>query len=161
MAVPANADQYDFIIQLDNMGVSYDSRPYDPKRPQVCLDEKSKELHRHAREPLPMEPGKPARQDYEYVRGGTANLFMLFEPLAGWRRVKGTERRTRQDWAEVVRELVDVHYPEAETIVLVLDNLNTHTLGSLYETFAPEEARRISARLERIKLKHLYPTLQP
>lgn len=123
-------------------------RPYDPQRPQVCLDEKSKELHRHAREPLPMAPGKPARQDYEYVRNGTANLFMLFEPLAGWRRVKVTERRTRQDWAEVVRELVDVHYPEAETIVLVLDNLNTHTLGSLYETFPPEEARRIAARLE-------------
>jgi hypothetical protein len=123
-------------------------RPYDPKRPQVCLDEKSKELHRHAREPLPMEAGKPTRQDYEYVRNGTANLFMLFEPLAGWRRVKVTERRTRQDFAEVVRELVEVHYPEAETIVLVLDNLNTHTLGSLYETFAPEEARRIAARLE-------------
>jgi DDE superfamily endonuclease len=123
-------------------------RPYDPKRPQVCLDETNKELHRHAREPQPMKAGKPARQDYEYLRGGVTNLFMLFEPLAGWRRVKVTERRTRQDWAQVVRELVDVHYPEAETIVLVLDNLNTHTLGSLYETFPPEEARRLAARLE-------------
>lgn len=123
-------------------------RPYDPQRPQVCLDETSKTLHADAREPLPLEPGKPAREDYEYLRNGTANVFLWFEPLAGKREVKVTERRTRQDWAEVVRELVDVHYPEAEKVVLVMDNLNTHTLGSLYETFPPAKARRIAQKLE-------------
>jgi hypothetical protein len=123
-------------------------RPYDPQRPQVCLDETSKALHAHAREPLPMESGKPAREDYEYIRNGTANLFLWFEPLAGRRGVKVTERRTRCDWAELIRELVDKHYPEAEKLVLVMDNLNTHTLGSLYEAFEPEEARRIAAKLE-------------
>jgi hypothetical protein len=123
-------------------------RPYDPKRPQVCLDEANKTLHADKREPEPMQPGKPARQDYEYIRGGSANMFLWFEPLAGRRQVKVTERRTKQDCALVLRELVDLHYPEAEKIVLVLDNLNTHTLGSLYEAFEPEEARRIAERLE-------------
>lgn len=123
-------------------------RPYDPQRPQVCLDETSKELHAEAREPLPPCPGVPARQDYEYVRHGTANVFLWFEPLSGRRQVTVTAQRTRQDFAHFVRDLVDVHYPEAEQIVLVLDNLNTHTLGSLYETFAPAEARRLSEKLE-------------
>jgi hypothetical protein len=122
-------------------------RPYDPKRPLICLDEKSKELHGQVREPLPPRPGKPARQDYEYVRQGTANLFLWFEPLAGRRQVKVTEQRRKGDWAELVREVVDVHYPEAETIVLVVDNLNTHTLGALYEAFEPAEARRLAAKL--------------
>src|SRR5205085_6832194 len=131
----------EFVARMEDV-LSVYQRPYDPKRPQVCFDETSKELHGEAREPLPLAPGKPARQDYEYVRQGTANLFMLFEPLSGWRGVKVTERRTAQDFAEVIRELVDMHYPEAERIVLVLDNLNTHTLGSLYETFPPAEARR-------------------
>jgi DDE superfamily endonuclease len=123
-------------------------RPYDPLCPQVCLDEKPQTLHAETREPLPLEPGKPARVDYEYRREGTANLFMLFEPLTGWRRVKVTERRTAQDFAQVIKELVDVHYPQAEKIVLVLDNLNVHTLGSLYETFPPAEARRLAEKLE-------------
>ncbi len=123
-------------------------RPYDPKRPQVCLDETNKTLRDHKREPEPMQPGKPAREDYEYLRNGSANLFLWFEPLAGVRQVKVTERRTKQDCAAVLRELVDVHYPEAEKIVLVMDNLNTHTLGALYEAFPPEEARRIAERLE-------------
>lgn len=123
-------------------------RPYDPKRPQVCMDETSKTLHGHSREPQPMQPGKPAREDYEYIREGTANLFLWFEPLTGRRQVKVTERRTRLDWAALVRELVDVHYPEAEKVVLVMDNLNTHTLGSLYEAFPPKEARRLAERLE-------------
>jgi hypothetical protein len=123
-------------------------RRYDPRRPQVCMDETSKTLHAHAREPLPLEPGKPAREDYEYIRQGTANLFLWFEPLAGRREVKATERRTRRDWAELIRELVDEHYPEAEKIVLVMDNLNTHTLGSLYEAFPPDEARRLAEKLE-------------
>ena len=123
-------------------------RPYDPKRPQVCLDETNKTLRDHKREPEPMQPGKPAREDYEYLRNGSANLFLWFEPLAGVRQVKVTERRTKQDCAAVLRELVDVHYPEVEKIVLVMDNLNTHTLGALYEAFPPEEARRIAERLE-------------
>lgn len=123
-------------------------RPYDPRRPQVCMDETNKTLRADAREPLPMSPGRPARQDDEYVRHGSANLFLWFEPLAGRRQVQVTERRTKQDWAKLIQELVDVHYPEAEKVVLVLDNLNTHTLGSLYETFPPQEARRIAERLE-------------
>jgi hypothetical protein len=123
-------------------------RPYDPQRPLICLDEKSKELHGEARAPLPVQPGQPARQDDEYVRHGTANLFLWFEPLAGRRQVKVTERRTKRDWAELVRELVDVHYPDAALLTLVMDNRNTHTLGALYETFPPAEARRLAAKLE-------------
>ncbi len=123
-------------------------RPYDPARPQVCMDEASKQLLGETREPLPLAPGHPRREDYEYERHGTRNLFMFFEPLGGWRHVKVTEQRTRVDWAEAIRDLVDLHYPNAETIVLVMDNLNTHTLGSLYDAFPPEEARRIARRLE-------------
>jgi transposase len=137
----------EFVARMEAMLALY-HRPYDPQRPLICLDEKSKELHGEIGEPLPTQPGKPARQDYEYVRNGTANLFLWFEPLAGRRQGKVTERRTKQDWAQMVRELVDVHYPEAETIVLAMDNLNTHTLGALYETFEPAEARRIAAKLE-------------
>jgi transposase len=123
-------------------------RPHDPKRPLICLDEKSKELHGEVSAPLPAKRGKPARQDYEYVRNDTANLFLWFAPLEGRRQVKVTERRTKRDWAELVQELVDVHYPEAERIVLAVDNLNIHTLGALYERFAPAEARRLAAKLE-------------
>lgn len=123
-------------------------RPYDPKRPQICMDETSKALHAHSRKPLPAAPGRPAREDYEYIRQGTANLFLWFEPVAGKRGVKATERRTRVDWAELIRELVDQHYPHAEKLVLVMDNLNTHTLASLYEAFPPEEARRLAEKLE-------------
>jgi hypothetical protein len=124
------------------------TRPYDPKRPVVCLDEASKQLVADVQEPLPPQPGQPLRIDYEYVRQGTANLFMCFEPLAGRRRVNVTERRTAVDFAQVVRELVDVDYPEAEAVVLVMDNLNTHGPASLYEAFEPAEARRILERLE-------------
>lgn len=123
-------------------------RPYDPQRPQVCLDETNKTLHGEKQAPLPVQSGKPAREDYEYIRNGTANLFLWFEPLAGRRQVKVTEQRTKQDFAQIIQELVDVHYPEAERIVLVMDNLNTHTLGALYEAFAPEEARRLAEKLE-------------
>ena len=124
------------------------TRPFDPQRPQVCMDEVSKQLVGETRSPIPAAPGEPERCDYEYVRNGVANLFMFFEPLAGWRDVKVTERRTMIDWAEAVRELVDVHYPEAEKIVLVMYNLNTHDLGSLYEAFPPAEAFRIAQKLE-------------
>jgi hypothetical protein len=123
-------------------------RPDDPQRPQVCLDEASKQLLSDVREPMPMQPGQVERVDNEYERGGTANLFMLFEPLRGWRHVEVTERRRGVEFAHVVKDLVDVHYPEAEQIVLVMDNLNTHTPASLYEAFAPEEAKRLADKLE-------------
>lgn len=123
-------------------------RPYDPQRPKVNLDEASKQLVADVTPPLPMRPGQPERVDYEYERRGTANLFMLFEPLAGWRHVKVTDRRTKLDFAEVLKDLSDVHYPEAEKIVLVMDNLNTHKLSVLYEAFPPAEAHRLSERFE-------------
>jgi hypothetical protein len=124
------------------------TRPYDPSRPQVCMDESSKQLLRDARQPLPMRPGKPERRDYEYERGGVVNLFLFCEPLEGRRWVDVTERRTKTDWAHQIKGLVDVRYPEAERIVLVMDNLNTHTPASLYEAFEPEEARRLAEKLE-------------
>jgi transposase len=123
-------------------------QPYDPKHPQVCMDETSKQLVSEVAQPIPVEPGHPERFDYEYERQGVANLFILFEPLRGWREVKVTEHRTRRDWALLMKELVDVHYPLAETIRLVMDNLNTHTAGALYETFEPAEAKRILDKLE-------------
>ena len=123
-------------------------RPYDPKRPLVCLDEASKQLVGEVVRPLPAEPGQPERFDYEYTREGVANLFMLSEPLLGWRAVQVTDRRTAKDFAEVVRWLVEEVHPEAETVVLVMDNLNTHKVASLYEAFPPEQARRIVERLE-------------
>ena len=121
---------------------------YNPNRPVVCLDETSKQLIAETRPSIPMKPGQPKRVDSEYRRCGTANLFMMFEPLGCWRHVKVTEHRTRIDFAECVRELVDDWYPDARKIVLVMDNLNTHTVGSLYETFEPAEAMRIAKKLE-------------
>jgi len=123
-------------------------RPYDEKRPVVAVDEASKQLVGEAVQPIPAQPGQPERFDYEYVRNGTANLFMISEPLAGWRHVMVTERRTAKDFAEVVRWLAEDVYPEAERVVLVMDNLNTHKLASLYEAFEPEQARRIAERIE-------------
>jgi hypothetical protein len=123
-------------------------RPYDPKRPQVCLDEVSTQLLADARAPLPMEPGRPARQDYEYARHGVCSLFLCFEPLRASRHVWVRDRRTKLDFAQVIKDLVDIHYPQAERIVLVLDNLNTRTPASLYEAFAPAEARRLAEKLE-------------
>jgi hypothetical protein len=124
------------------------TQPYDPKRPLVCMDETSKQLLSDVREPLPAKPGLPERIDYEYKREGVANLFMFFEPLVGKRQVKVTDRRTRIDWAEAMRELSDIYYPEAEKIVVVMDNLNTHQPSSFYEAFEPEEARRLCNRFE-------------
>ena len=123
-------------------------RPYHEKRPLVCLDEASKQLIGEVIEPIPAEPGQPERFDYEYTRNGTANLFMISEPLTGWRAVKVTDRRTAVDFAEVVRWLVEEVHEEAEKVVLVMDNLNTHKLASLYEAFPPEQARRIAEKLE-------------
>lgn len=123
-------------------------RPYDVKRPLACLDEASRQLIGEVVRPLPARPGQPQRFDYEYVRNGTANLFMIVEPLLGWRAVEVTERRTAKDFAEVLRWLVEDVHPDAEQVVLVVDNLNTHKPASLYETFPPEQARRIAERLE-------------
>ena len=123
-------------------------QPYDPAYPMVCMDESSKQQIKEVRNPIKAEPGKPERYDTEYERNGVSNLFMFFEPLAGWRNVAVTDKRTAVDWAHQIRELVDVHYPEAERITLVMDNLNTHTGASLYKAFKPEEARRILERLE-------------
>lgn len=144
--IPPGADA-GFVCAMEDTLEVY-ARPYDPLRPQVCLDECGKQLVAETRHPLPPEPGQVERFDYEYERCGTANLFMLFEPLAGTRHVKVTDRRTAVDFAEVIRDLLDVHYPHAEKIVLVMDNLNTHKLASLYQAFPAEEARRLIERLE-------------
>lgn len=129
-------------------------RPLDPKRPLVCLDEGSKQLLSHSRAPLPMQPTQPGqsghavREDYEYVREGVCSFFMVFAPLLSWRHVAVTERRTAKDFAGVIRDLADVQFPDAERIVLVMDNLNTHTPASLYEAFSPAEAKRLADKLE-------------
>ena len=123
-------------------------RPYDPKRPLVCMDERSKQLLRDSRQGIPAKPGKVERVDYEYEREGVVNLFLFCEPLAGKRWVDVTDHRTKADWAGQIKELVDVRHPEAERIVLVMDNLNVHTPGALYELCTPEEARRLAERLE-------------
>lgn len=137
----------EFVWRMEDVLEVY-TRPYDERFPQVCLDEKSKQLLADVREPVPARKGRPARQDYEYERKGTANLFIVSEPLRGWRHVSVTERRTKIDWAHCVKELVDVHYPRAERIVVVMDNLNTHTPAALYEAFDPAEARRLCEKLE-------------
>jgi hypothetical protein len=124
------------------------TRPYDPRFPQVCMDEGAKLLLQNKRAPVLMQPGQPEREDYTFASAGMHKLFLACEPLAGKRFVKVSQRRTSQDWAYFIRDLVDVHYPQAEKIVLVLDNLNTHTPSSLYQTFAPAEAYRILQKLE-------------
>jgi hypothetical protein len=137
----------EFVARMEDVIEVY-HRPVDPKRPLVCIDESSKQLVSEVREPLPTAPGIPARYDYEYKREGTANLFMISEPLAGWRQVTVTDRRTAKDFAEVLRWLVEERHPEADKLVLVTDNLNTHDPGCLYEAFEPDRARRIAEKLE-------------
>lgn len=144
--LPAGPDGA-FVCAMEDVLDVY-HRPYDPRRPVLCIDEMSKQLTREARQSVPMAPGRPQRIDYEYSRNGTRNIFMVFEPMAGKRFVTVTERRTKVDWARLMKELVDVRYPDAEAIVIVCDNLNTHNNGSLYEAFAPEEAKRIGQKLE-------------
>ena len=136
-----------FVAAMEDVLEVY-TRPHDPARPLVCLDETSKQLVAETRAPLPMLPGRPARHDYEYERKGTANLFMLFAPLEGWRHVEVTDRRTAIDYAKILKDLSDTHFQRAEKIVLVQDNLNTHSPASLYEAFAPDEARRLFERFE-------------
>ena len=123
-------------------------RPYDERYPQLCMDEISKQLVSEKRLSLPIRPGDRECYDYEYERKGVRNIFIVCEPLTGRRYTKVTEHRTKRDWAEFIREIVDIHYPGAEKVILVLDNLNTHTLSALYECFPPQEARRIIEKLE-------------
>ncbi len=136
-----------FVAAMEDVLEVY-TRPHDPARPLVCLDETSKQLVAETRAPLPMLPGQLARHDYEYERKGTANLFMLFAPLEGWRHVEVTDRRTAIDYAKILKDLSDTHFQRADKIVLVQDNLNTHSPASLYEAFAPDEARRLFERFE-------------
>ncbi len=136
-----------FVAAMEDVLEVY-TRPHNPARPLVCLDETSKQLVAETRTPIPMRPGQPARYDYEYERNGTASLFMLFAPIEGWRHVKVMEQRTAVDYAPVLKELSDIHFAKAEKIVLVQDNLKTHTPASLYEAFQPEEARRLVERFE-------------
>jgi hypothetical protein len=137
----------EFVFHMENVLEVY-QRPYDPRFPLICMDELSKQLTIETHVPLPAHPGRPECFDYEYIRNGTANVFIFTEPLTGWRHVAVTDQRTRADWAHEIRNLVDVYRPKAKRITLVMDNLNTHSLGSLYEAFPPEEARRIIHRLE-------------
>ena len=136
-----------FVAAMEDILEVY-QRPYDPQRPLVCLDETSKQLIAETRLPIAAKPGQPGRHDYEYRRNGTANLFMMFAPLEGWRHVKVTDRHTAVDYAQVLKELSDTHFPGSAKIVLVQDNLNTHKPASLYEAFPPAEARRLVERFE-------------
>jgi DDE superfamily endonuclease len=136
-----------FVAALEDVLTVY-QRPLDSASPVICMDETSKQLISETRIPLPVSPGQPRREDYEYERQGIANLFLFCEPLTGWREVQVTERRTRIDWAEAMRDLSDRLYPTAQRITIVLDNLNTHGPASFYEAFAPDEARRLTERCE-------------
>ena len=144
--IPAEANA-EFVCAMEDVLEVY-QRDYDPRRPVVCIDETSKQLVGETRVPVPATPGQPQRIDYEYERQGTANLFMTTEPLVGQRHVKVTERRTAVDFAELIRDMVDDWYAGAHKIVVVMDNLNTHRLASLYAAFEPAEARRLLEKLE-------------
>ncbi len=136
-----------FVAQMEDVLDVY-ARVHNPRRPLVCFDESNKEQHREVVEPLPIAPGQPTRSESTYERNGVSNLFMFFAPLEQWRHVKVTDHRASVDWAACMRELVDVHFPDAERIVVVQDNLSTHTPAALYATFEPAEAKRIWDRLE-------------
>lgn len=136
-----------FVAAMEDVIEVY-HRPHDPDRPVVCVDETSKQLIVETRAPIPARPGQPRRVDYEYQRNGTANLFMMFAPLQGWRQVKVSDRHAAADYAQVLKELSDTHFPRASKIVLVQDNLSTHKPASLYEAFPAEEARRLVERFE-------------
>ncbi len=136
-----------FVANMEDVLEVY-AKPYDASRPVVCVDEGGKQLIGEVREPLPVRPGSPAKTDSEYIRGGMANLFVAVEPLAGWRHVEVTQRKTSVDFARFLQVLSDEHYADAATIVLVCDNLSTHTPAALYEAFEPAEARRLAERFE-------------
>ena len=137
----------EFVWRMEDVLDLY-AEPYDPQYPLVCFDESPYQLVSEVCQPLPVRPGQPRRYDYEYRREGMCNLFMCFEPLQGWRHVKGTDRRTAQDFASCMKDLVDSHFPQATVISVVLDNLNTHTPAALYATFPPAEACRILRKLD-------------
>jgi DDE superfamily endonuclease len=137
----------EFVSHMEDVLEVY-HRPYDPKRPVVCVDETFKQLIGETREPLPPRPGSVERVDHVYTRNGVASLFLACEPLSGWQHVAVTDHRRRVDWAHLIRSLLEGRYREAERVVLVMDQLNTHSLASLYEAFAPEEAKRLAERLE-------------
>lgn len=137
----------EFVARMGDVPELY-AEPPDETRPVVCMDELSKELHGHVAEPIPAAPGRPAKEDYEYRRHGTGNVFLLPSPVLGWRHPEVTAHRGYLEFAQLMKDLVDVHFPRAETIRVVLDNLNTHVFGALYEAFTPEEARRIARKLE-------------
>ena len=137
----------EFVWKMEDVLDLY-AQPYDPLRPQVCFDERPCQLLSEKRVPLPSQPGQPERYDYEYKREGTCNLFAFFQPWAGWRHIKVTSQRTAIDFAHCMKDLVDVFFPSAKMIRIVLDNLNTHTPAALYQTFPPEQARRILSKLE-------------
>jgi hypothetical protein len=137
----------EYVARMEDLLDLY-AEPSSAARPVVCMDEVSKQLIGEVKAPLPTTRGHPRRVDYEYRRNGTINIFVFVQPREGWRMVRVTEHRTKTDWAEVVREMLDVHFPDAQTVRLVVDNLNTHTLGSLYEAFPAPEARRLARRLE-------------
>lgn len=136
-----------FVAQMEEVLDVY-AAAADPQRPLVCMDEAAKQLLGDEVPPLPMEPGQPKREDYHYQRGGVRSIFMFFAPHLGWRRAEASVRRTREDWAYQIQKLVDEDFPQAKTIVLVCDNLNTHAIASLYETFPPQEAHRLARKLE-------------
>ncbi|WP_232231580.1 IS630 family transposase [Paenibacillus sp. HW567] len=144
MPAKANAE---FVARMEDVLETY-ALPYDPEIPLICMDEQPVQLLDHTRPPEKMKPGKVRKEDYEYERKGSCTLFLFTEPLAGWRHVCASQRRTKSDWAEQIRELLEVHYPKAKRIRLVMDNLNTHTLSSLYETFSPDVALSLAKRLE-------------
>jgi hypothetical protein len=137
----------EFVARMEDVLELY-AEPLDEKRPVVCMDELSKELHGQVAEPIAPQPGQPAKEDYEYKRQGTANLFVLLCPLLGWRHLEVTARRGYHEFAHLMKALADVYFPKADVIRVVLDNLNTHVLGALYETFPPDEARRLAKRLQ-------------
>jgi hypothetical protein len=136
-----------FVWQMEDVLDVYE-RPLDPARPVVCLDETSRQLLGEVRPPRPPTSGRPARHDPEYVRGGVANCFLVTEPLRGWRAAQVSQQRTRRDFAQCIKEVIDVHYPAAERIVLVMDRLNTHSPASLYAAFPPAETKRLADKLE-------------
>jgi transposase len=144
--IPAEANA-EFVYRMEDVLEVY-HRPYDPRLPKLCMDEGSKQVLAHTREPIKMEVGEPERVDYEYERKGVCSVFLCMEPETGVCQVRVSQRRTKKDWALFMREVIDLHYPHAEKIVLVMDNLNTHTPSSFYEVFAPAEARRLTEKLE-------------
>ena len=137
----------EFVAHMEDVLEVY-QMPYDPQVPMVCMDEQPVQLIKETRQPLPAAPGQPEKVDYEYERNGTANIFLFTEPLRGTRHVRVTEQRTAVDWANEIRDLLEVRCPDAVRVRLVCDNLNTHGIGALYEAFPPEQARRLASRLE-------------